>query len=45
MLEILGGGVFIWCFNPGVDELAKSEDIGSGDYDCDCVIEWRGEIP
>ena len=33
--------LFIWCFCQWVGEKAEREDSGSGDYDCDCVVEWQ----
>ena len=33
--------VFTRCFYQWVDEEAEREDSGSGDYDCDFVVEWR----
>ena len=41
MLQLCMGNVFIWCFYQWVDEEAEREDSGSGDYDCDCVVEWQ----
>ena len=37
------GNIFTWCFYQWVDEKGEKEDSDSGDYNCDCVIEWRGE--
>ena len=39
---LLIGNIFTWCFYQWVDEKGEKEDSDSGDYNCDCVIEWQG---
>ena len=38
------GNVSIWCFYQWVDEEVDIIGIGSGDYDCDIVVEWHGGV-